>query len=246
MKQLSLKSWFNKYAKMPVLLIVIVTIAFQIIYIFNAREAQIREREQDVERLVAIANLGILSNDRAIIETTLDVVTHDMDAKRIFFCEKDKLITSFPSTMSFACSGPRKAKFGEDLLVVSPKGSPDLVFYFYFPAFNGLQPVLLMLAIFVLFSLFMISLLQFIQRKIRNDLIVPIESLATEGTIVNKANISELGNIANKSKMLNELREAEALAKQAQFMAHDIRRPFSQVKLILSMFDSFGSVNKVV
>ena len=34
---------------------------------------------------------------------------------------------------------------------------------------------------------------------------------------------------------------ADAMSKQAQFMAHDIRRPFSQIKLVLSMFDSFGA-----
>ena len=37
---------------------------------------------------------------------------------------------------------------------------------------------------------------------------------------------------------------ADALSKQAQFMAHDIRRPFSQIKLVLSMFNSLSSDQK--
>jgi len=39
---------------------------------------------------------------------------------------------------------------------------------------------------------------------------------------------------------------AEALSKQAQFMAHDIRRPFSQIKLVLSMFNSLSSDQKML
>ena len=240
-KVFNLRSWFNKYAKTPVLLIIIIIIVFQIIYIWDARNSQINKRQKEIERLVDIANLGALSSDRVIIETTLDVITHDMGAKKIFFCDKSKLITSFPTVTAFSCLTPDKARFGEDLLVVSPKGTPDFIFYFYFPAFGGLKPILLMLTVFVLFSFFVIRMLQFIRRRIEDDLITPITSLATEGTMANRVKISELDNIANKSKLLKELREAETLAKQAQFMAHDLKRPFSQIKLILSMLDSFSN-----
>ncbi len=240
-KTFNLKSWFNKYAKTPVLLIIIIIIVFQIIYIWDARNSQINKREKEIERLVDIANLGALSSDRVIIETTLDVITHDMGAKKIFFCDKSKLITSFPTITAFSCLKPDKAVFGEDLVVVSPKGTPDFVFYFYFPALSGIKSILLMMTVFVLFSFFVIRMLQFIRRRIENDLIMPITSLATEGVMTNRIKISELDNIANKSKLLKELREAETLAKQAQFMAHDLKRPFSQIKLLLSTLDSYSN-----
>jgi len=240
-KTFNLKSWFNKYAKTPVLLIIIIIIVFQIIYIWDARNSQINKREKEIERLVDIANLGALSSDRVIIETTLDVITHDMGAKKIFFCDKSKLITSFPTVTAFSCLSPDKARLTEDLLIVSPKGTPDFVFYFYFPALSGIKPILLMLTVFVLFSFFVIRMLQFIRRRIEDDLVMPITSLATEGVMTNRIKISELDNIANKSKLLKELREAETLAKQAQFMAHDLKRPFSQIKLLLSTLDSYSN-----
>jgi signal transduction histidine kinase/ActR/RegA family two-component response regulator len=239
-KQISLKYWFNKHAKTPVLIIIIITITFQVIYTINARKNQLLKRKEDISRLIDIANIGILSNDRAIIETTLNVITNDMGAKRIFFCKKGKLILSYPAVSNFDCSNPEKAKVGEEHLIISPKGNYDSVFYFYFTAFNNVKPILLMLSISILFSLFIISILQIIQRRIREDLIRPIETLATKNIMLNSIKISELNDIANKNKLLSELREAEALAKQAQFMAHDIRRPFSQIKIILSMFHEFN------
>jgi len=241
MKTISLKFWFNKYAKLPILIITLLIVAVQIAYIFNARKTQINKRDKEVERLVSVANLGILSNDRAIIETTLDVVTHDMGAKRIFFCEQSELITSYPTLSSFDCSRPVKAGFGEELLAISPKGTPQFVFYFYFPFFQGLKPIFFMLFAFIVFSIFIISMLQLLQKRIRNDLISPIESLTTQGAVDSATKILELENIASKNRLINQLKEADALAKQAQFMAHDIRRPFSQVKMVLALFNSFAS-----
>jgi len=211
------------------------------LYIIEIRHLQVKKRGEEIERLIAIANLGILNNDRPIIETTLDVITHDMNAKMIFFCEKDELITSYPTLAKFDCNKPQKAGFNEDLVVISPKGTPQFVFYFYFPVLQGLRSMLFMLSMFVAFSLFMLVFLQFIRKRIRDDLITPIEALVVEGATLEHSKIQELDEIADKNRQINQLKEAEILAKQAQFMAHDIRRPFSQIKLLLSTFNFFSS-----
>lgn len=241
MKIRTLKSWFNRYANIPVLVILSLVIVFQILYIIEMRHLQVKKRGEEIERLIAIANLGILNNDRPIIETTLDVITHDMNAKMIFFCEKDELITSYPTLAKFDCNKPQRTGFNEDLVVISPKGTPQFVFYFYFPVLQGLRSMLFMLSMFVAFSLFMLVFLQFIRKRIRDDLITPIEALVVEGSTLEHSKIQELDEIADKNRQINQLKEAEILAKQAQFMAHDIRRPFSQIKLLLSTLNTFSS-----
>ncbi len=50
--------------------------------------------------------------------------------------------------------------------------------------------------------------------------------------------------LVSAKKKIEETSKFIAVAKTAQFMAHDVRRPFSQVKMVLSMFDSFASEPK--
>lgn len=246
--QLTIRQWFRKYAKLPVLVATSLVVLAQLIYAgYSIHVSQVNQ-ESSLQRIVDIVALGVAQQNRTLIESALGVGLAELNASSIALCKQDRPIISLPTDVN-ACTRS-EARFGYRTKNAPLLGMPGYSLHFEVPWIENAPFFFVTLLFGGVFLLAAYSILARMQRRLKKDIFDPltqnIADLDVSGpcmkTDTNVKEISQLyGAYIDKIQLL-QLMSAEnaknaqmvAIAQTAQMVAHDVRRPFSLMKMFLN------------
>lgn len=209
MGQMTLNKWFFKNTKLPLLFLGI-TIAFvQVGFIFYTHNKSKENQRRAIQSFVStIAHIGIQQGNRPLLESSLQLAVEELGVKSLFVCQGSRKL--FHQPLGFGnCSDFPKIGLFESVIQITPSGFKDYRLYFYVNRFH-VNPSLIGLNVIILIVLFVIfHLIYKIQRKLSNDILLPLENNLSCGE---EFNIKELNIIREKFEEYRHSKEKQAIA----------------------------------
>ena len=237
---ITLKIWFNKNTIRPQIIIMstvfIVLLLFLGFWLVYSKAKQI----QQIDQLVRVASHGIRNNNRPLLESILNMSFHELRSKLIVICRNKNVILAYPAVRG-RCDNLQNSLF-TSAIIKQAYGDLEYTFYFLVPALPNLQISFLLLFVILI----VISCSTFftwrIQRKIKNEVLSPLARGLDCNEPLRIVEFEELRLSQLKYLALQTENAAnKAMASLTKHLSHDVRKPLSQVKVILGAFDMFKS-----
>jgi len=214
-------------------------------------------KRQNLSKIVAV---GITTNNRATIEAALENGRNSFKANKIALCRDDKAIVTMPyMNDQVACLGKRRWNAQDIVTQVS-----DLKEYYIYvhEAPNVVLFLILKIGTVTLAAMtFFVALMKYLTKIVNRDLIAPLLKgsdfigqnsihMLTEGGIKELDDIFlqyqlRVDEIKGLHKKVEASRQYEAIAKTTQIVAHDVRKPFSLIKMGLKMLKACETKEEV-
>lgn len=246
--QLTIRQWFRKYAKAPVMVATALVVLAQIIYAGYSIHTSQANQDSRLERIVDIVALGVGQKNRTLIESALGVGLSELNASSIALCENGSPIISLPTDVN-ACQRT-EARLGYRAKNAPLIGMPGYAIHFEVPWIENAPFFFVTLTFGLVFLLAAYTILARMQRRLKKDIFDPltrnIADLDVSGPFAtvetNVREISQLyGAYVDKIQLLHQMSAEKAknaqmvaIAQTAQMVAHDVRRPFSLMKMFLN------------
>lgn len=235
---ITIKEWVNKNTKKPLLLMFVSVFIIQIMILTFWTVYSKSKQHQQIDQLVRIASHGITHNNRPLLESILNMGFNELNSNLIVICRKNSVILAYPATMG-TCVNLQESFF-ESLITKKGYGNLDYTFYFLIPILPSLRIWLLLLMIMVIILFSGGYLTWKMQKNINDGILAPLQTDFNDAVPMA---IKELEDIRQNLTKYTELKvrnaTAEAIAGLTKHMAHDLRKPLSQVRVILDAFDLF-------
>jgi signal transduction histidine kinase/FixJ family two-component response regulator len=234
---ITLKEWFYRKARFPILSTVILMALSLVAYLWFWQKTQRHTQDERTRQIVGLASLAIIQKDRTLLESSLRVGFASLRARKITLCENDTVLISHP-TVETSCA-PKSAAFTTRLIQIAAVGMPRYRFNFYLPAFPDLKSfgfILLLSGVFLAGGTFLLVRLY---RRFKTELLQPLLAhLSREEPF----DIRELEDLRRSNMELAQLREQEAVTKalyeRSEQIAHDIRSPITSLDAALNMIQN--------
>ncbi len=241
---ISINKWFSKNAKRPLIYLGLGTIFLQLCFISYIFLVQNKNQIKSVENLFTIANLALEQKNRPVLESIIDLALDELNAQNIFLCNGKKTIMAYPLN-SHNCENLPVKTFFTRKLELEAIGRPDYQFYFYVPLFHLTQSYLILFGMTFIFFIFSILIILKVQRRFAEDILNPLENNLLSDKAIN---ISQLDQLRNKIKEIQEVKEKEAAAsailEHKARVAHNIRSLVQTLKSLRPSIDEKLSTSK--
>jgi signal transduction histidine kinase len=192
-----------------------------------------KSQERSIERLVDLASLGIIQQNRQLLEATLQLGFYELRAKKIIFCKNGKPQISYPITVSSCGEGASTPT--TRLVAREATGMPEYKFWFYIPLFSEMGSLVLLGIISGIFLLGGILTLRRVYRKVGSDLLRPLMEQIQSDTPLG---IKELEELRLNNRKLQALRTKEAITEAVlrhnAEVAHDLRDPLGSMDKLVA------------
>jgi signal transduction histidine kinase/FixJ family two-component response regulator len=231
---ITLKEWFYRKARFPILFTVVLMALSLVAYLWFWQKTQRHTQDERTRQIVGLASLAITQKDRTLLESSLRVGFSSLRAKKIILCENETVLISHPSVET-SCA-PELSSFATRLIQLPAVGMPRYHFNFYLPAFPNLRSfgfIFLLSGVFLAGGTFLLAQLY---RRFKTELLQPLLAhLSREEPF----DIRELEDLRRSNAELAQLREKEAVTKalyeRSEQIAHDIRSPLISLDAALDM-----------
>ncbi len=238
MKIITINEWFNRNTKKPLLIIVASVFFIQFMFLTFWSIYSKSKQHQQIDQLVRIASHGIKHNNRPLLESILDMGFNELNSSLIVICRQNTVVLAYP-VIKGRCTNIQSSIF-QSIIIKKAHGNLDYTFYFLIPLLPSLSLWLLLLLITIIILSSGGYLTWRVQKNISKEILVPLQ---TDFNHDHPMGIKELEDLRQKQRKYTELKVRnatnEAIANLIKHLSHDIRKPLSQVKIMLSAFDMF-------
>lgn len=240
MKKISLQKWFNRNTRKPLIIIATSALFLMLTSITFWSFYSKSNQAQHIDQLVRIASHGLKYNNRPLLESIIDMGFNELSANSIIICRKEEVLLAYP-TKNGSCTNIQSSLL-HSLIVRQAKGNQDYTFYFMIPTLPSFRIWLLLVLMTIIILLSGWYLIWRVQKSLMKDIFNPLQTILNQQQPLTIIELEDIRKNHIRYTMLKEKNAAtEAIASLTQHLAHDIRKPLSQVRVVLDAFDMFKS-----
>ena len=240
----SLNQWLvSNHLNPLVRIILILTIGFLVLESYFIFE-QVKEENQMVANIATFCEKGILHQEFDFIMDIFQSSYLRGDIVQAAICKDGKIIGAYPSVFHGDCQFERR--WLTRTIEKRPYYLSDYLFIFEIPLVRKFER-LVYLSVFFLMGIFLSYWTKLLYRKLKQNLIAPLENLLKFPDKQNQvSHISEIillqsgfNEYMNMRKSREELKlreeKTKAISQTLSMVAHDIKKPFGMLETVINL-----------
>jgi len=223
----SIRSWYNRNAKLPLVGLIVSIVAIQTLYaafVVIDNETKYRDAMENIIRVVGIA---LMQKNRIMLESMLYSVSENSNFKSFALCENGRPILSLPVGETNCGSRLNNILTRTDRYEVP--GYSDYEIIALVPRLKLSSGYLMVLSLTVGLSILSVLLITWISRRFEHEVLNPI---LTDFETYDDGKIKEFLHLKERRKKVIELEKEKVVASLARQVAHDIRSPASALRIL--------------
>lgn len=227
----TLAKWFDKYAKLPLLRLLIGAVVLQVVYLTYFAYSRYSGQMERMRQLEDTVLLGVQQANRSLIESVFLTELSNTDVVAMLLCSGGRASISYPPSQTAVCEHPvhnlhrwtiRRKLTGIDRL--------DLMFVI--SPINIFKPLLLVMSMMICAMAVVVFTISRLRRKFEIEVLAPLSAgLGTDLPIP----IKELDELRLKNleyiRLNREMYASEVLVNLSVQVAHDIRSPLAALDM---------------
>lgn len=234
----TLNAWFSRNAQRPMLLLGVIFLGVQAMLISYHIAANEAERLVRIQNLVQkIGYTAIEQTNRDIIEATFTVAVEELGARHILLCKDNQVLISYPYAQA-ACRSHGGSWLDHEI-ELDASGYSGYKFIFLMPRWKLSTTFMAIVLITLTSIVFFFFILFRVQRKIKSDVLRPLEQhLFSEG----KIEVAELEKLRQSVARIRQSDRDTAILtakreSEAKFI-HNIQSPLGLIKILKERLNS--------
>jgi signal transduction histidine kinase len=222
----SIRSWYIRQAKIPLLVLIATTIVIQLSYVLIVILQNNLRYEDQTQRLIRSVSIALLQKNRVMLESLMNSEASSHLFNSVILCIGGQPVLSVPPLIE-SCTTV-KPGFYSRVQTFPISGFAEYQIVFVAPIVKLSPELLSVSAITLSLSLVAIFLILLTSSRFESQILKPIlDDFETEET----SQIREFNQLRERRKRLVELEKSKAISDLARQVAHDIRSPLSALKI---------------
>ena len=249
---LSLKQWFYRNARVPILFSLGAFLGVEVLLLSLVARTQFEHQKGVAERLAELSRLALEEKSTSLLQAGFEIARRDLKASDAFVCEQSLVYVTIPPRLS-QCVLEKRI---DERVIEVPIALPNRLrtppfqqhkFVLRVPILPRDELIYFTLGISLVVCLLGVSLLRRLSRRLHHDLFGPLFENLSSGLQIP---IQELEEIRQKIVQLGRLETHEAVSRaiinRNLQVAHDIRSPLTALLFASKDFDSLPNSSRGV
>ncbi len=225
---MSLKEWYSKFGKRPLVLFVLSILLIQLFYIFLVLSENHQKYRSSVDSMIKVIQVALLQKNRIMLEALVHNAADNVLLSGIGICKNNTAIMSFPANLEI-CGLNDKNFFKMSDTQIIP-GFQEYKLIIQSPLIKLNFPIVLTFLLTSLVSGIAIILIRRLDRRFETELVTPI---STDFDSLESMKIVEFEQMKARRERLIALEKQKATSDLARQVAHDIRSPISALRMFV-------------
>lgn len=225
---ISLKRWYHRYTKLPLLLVVVAIAVLQLSYLIALMWQNKRQYRELSDNIVQVTGVALQQKNRLVLESLVFSISKNPNFREFYLCEYEETLLAYPATKDGCKNLDRVGRQYDEFIIPGFKG---MKIRSSAPLLKLPSGILFVGAATLLLSLVAILILITLAKKFEQSILNPI---LNDFSLELPQKIEEFESLKRRRAQVLALERGRALADLASQVAHDIRSPISLLSMLVA------------